>query len=96
MTNVKAVNVRIVVSDHGKEVICKECGDVCVRNKVTHETLLFKNVLYTPTFDKNIISIGTFVCDGKYELGMKRNKMTLIKAGKTEILDFKHYHSDVL
>ena len=85
MTNVKAVNVRVVVGD-GKEVICKERGDVCVRNKVTNETLLLKNVLYTPTFHKNIISIGTFVRDGKYELGMKHNKMTLTKAGKTETL----------
>ena len=95
MTNVKAVNVRVVVGD-GKEVICKERGDVCVRNKVTNETLLLKNVLYTPTFHKNIISIGTFVRDGKYELGMKHNKMTLTKAGKTETLDFKRDHSDVL
>jgi len=59
MTNVKAVNVRVVVGD-GKEVICKERGDFCVRNKVTNETLLLKNVLYTPTFHKNIISIVVF------------------------------------
>ena len=67
-----------------------------MQNKVTNETLLLKNVLYTPTFHENIISIGTFVCDSKYELGMKNNKMTLTKAGKTEMLDFKCDHSDVL
>ena len=31
MTNVKAVNLRIVSGDD-KEVICKERGDVCMRN----------------------------------------------------------------
>ena len=70
----------------------------CETIKMTDKKLLLgKNVLvYTPAFHKNIISIGTFVCDGKYELGMEHNKMTLTKAGKTEMLDFKHDHSDVL
>jgi hypothetical protein len=58
----------------------------------------FKTVLYTITFHKNIISFGTFVRDGKYEklLGMKHNKMTLTKMGKTETLNFKHNHWDIL
>ncbi len=63
-----------------------------MQNKVTNETLLLKNVLYTPTFHENIISIGTFVRDSKYELGMKNNKMTLTKTGKAETLDFKRDH----
>ena len=43
-TNGKEVNEHIVVGD-GKRVICQECKDVCMQNKVTNEKFLLKNVL---------------------------------------------------
>ena len=42
MTIVKAAKLRGLVGD-GKEVVCKERGDVCMQNKVTNETLLLMN-----------------------------------------------------
>jgi hypothetical protein len=55
-----------------------------MQNKATNEALLLKNVPDIPNFHKNIVSIGTFVRNGKCKLGMKKSKMTSRKQDKLQ------------
>jgi hypothetical protein len=95
MNNVQNVNVKVVVGD-GKEITCTKRGDIFVYNDITKETLALKQVLYTPLFHKNIVSIGKFVQDGQYEVDMRTNKMILRKKSHSNVLNFERGEHSVL
>ena len=65
-------------------------------NDVTKEMLILKNVLYTPHFHKNIVSIGKFVQDGQYEVDMRTDQLILKKIGYFKTLNFKRDNNNVL
>ena len=55
MSNVERVSINVMVGN-GRQVKCTKRGDVLITNGA--KQLQLKNVLYAPTFSKNIISIG--------------------------------------
>lgn len=94
MTNVENVSILVVVGD-GKEVLCTKRGDILLSG-TDGQMLLLKKVLYTNAFHKNIISIGTFVQKGNYEVKIKGSTLSLMKTGHTGQLDFKSNEENAL
>ena len=58
MTNVRPVSVTVVVGD-GSEIKCTKRGDIKLTNG--EKTMTLKDVLYTPKFHKNIVSLGVLI-----------------------------------
>jgi hypothetical protein len=76
MVNVQPVNIGVVVGN-GTEVTCIKCGDIMLL--MGQKILMLKDVLYTPNFHKNIISIGVLIHDS-YNLTISGSIMTIKKA----------------
>ena len=95
MTNIENVHVLVIVGD-GKEVLCTKRGDILLTGQNGQKVLL-KKVLYTNCIHKNLISIGTFVLKGNYEVTMKGSNLTLLKNdGLKGQLDFKSNGKEAL
>jgi hypothetical protein len=95
MINEEEVHIQIIVGD-GKEVMCTKHGDILLHNHGTNEMLLLKRVLYTPSFHKNIVSIGMLLHNSCYGIKMQGNAMILMKKGSTNVLCFKQTNNEVL
>ena len=90
MVNVQPVNNGVVVGN-GTEVTCIKHGDITLL--MGQKTLMLKDVLYTPNFHKNIISIGVLIHDS-YDLTISGSTMTFKKAQNE--LCFNHEPNGVL
>ena len=86
MTNVTHVKTKVTVGD-GNEVVCTKRGDILIMTNDSTQVLL-KNVLYSPDFHQNIISIGRFANDGNYEVLIKGNVLSVSKPRMTGSLNF--------
>ena len=93
MTNVENVNVTVIVGD-GKEVICMKRGDILISNG--ESKMLLQQVLYTPNFHQNIVSIGQFARRGGSEVLMRGSTLRLRKEASTHELTFKCNSNSVL
>jgi hypothetical protein len=80
MVNVQPVSIGVVVGD-GTAVTCTKRGDITLL--MGKKTLTLKDVLYTPKFQKNIISIAVLIRDG-YDLSVSGSTMT-IKKGQNQL-----------
>jgi hypothetical protein len=60
------------------------------------KTLLFKKVLLTPLFHKNIVSIGVFVQKSDYEVSIKGQTLSLSKRNELENIEFKSEGKELL
>ena len=80
MVNLYQLNISVVVGD-GTEVTCTKRGDITLR--MGEKAFTLKQVLYTPKFHKNIISIGVLIRDG-CEILVSSSTMTTTK-GQTQV-----------
>jgi hypothetical protein len=83
MTNVRPVSVTVVVGD-GSEIKCTKRGDIKLTNG--EKTMILKDVLYTPKFHKNIVSLGVLIRDG-FDLSVTGSTMT-VKKGRGGHISF--------
>jgi hypothetical protein len=83
MTNVRPVSVTVVVGD-GSEIKCTKRGDIMFTNG--EKTMTLKDVLYTPKFHKNIVSLGVLIRDG-FDLSVTGSTMT-VKKGRGGHISF--------
>jgi hypothetical protein len=71
LLNARPVNRNIHVAD-GSLVVATMTGDVLL--KITCGSVIdLKNITYSSTFDKNIISASQLMANGNYTITMKRN-----------------------
>ena len=91
MTNVRPVSVTVVVGD-GSEIKCTKRGDIKLTNG--EKTMKLKDVLYTPKFHKNIVSLGVLIRDG-FDLSVTGSTMT-VKKGRGGHISFNRETNGVL
>ena len=91
MTNVRPVSVTVVVGD-GSEIKCTKRGDIKLTNG--EKTMTLKDVLYTPKFHKNIVSLGVLIRDG-FDLSVTGSTMT-VKKGRGGHISFNRETNGVL
>ena len=91
MTNVRPVSVTVVVGD-GSEIKCTKRGDIKLTNG--EQTMTLKDVLYTPKFHKNIVSLGVLIRDG-FDLSVTGSTMT-VKKGRGGHISFNRETNGVL
>ncbi len=77
LTSPQSVSVKVMIGN-GKEIVCIKRGNVLVKNG--GQTLQLKQVLFAPTFTKNIISLGLLCTNSRADnavVTMTAHKMSL-------------------